>query len=339
MYHRNPLILFLIIVSFGALTSCSQTQYAAHVVKQIPMPGDRPESTGIYKVGTPYTIKNRQYYPAETFNHTEIGIASWYGPNFHGKLTANGEIFDKNELTAAHRTLQLPSIIRVTNMQNGRSLYLRVNDRGPFANDRVLDVSERAASLLGFKNQGTTKVKIEVIPDASREVANLAKAGHDTGGYEVAMNRNKMTPRTRSIVESTNTLENEGFVVPQGKPVPPVTQITLTEPGRGVTTPQRKPVEGQRQRVYMPEPTSAPVPASFDGRIFVQAGSFSLEQNALNYSNQLSSLAPSKVYLARVDNSPFYRVRLGPFASRAQADTILAQLQQGGNSNAVIVID
>jgi len=337
MFHKNPFVLFLIILSFGGLTSCSQTEYAAHVVKQIPMPGDRPQSEGIYKVGTPYTIKNRQYYPAETFNHTETGVASWYGPNFHGKLTANGEVFDKNELTAAHRTLQLPSIIRVTNLQNGRSLYLRVNDRGPFANNRVLDVSERAASLLGFKNQGTTRVKIEVIPDASRQVAAMAKAGQDTRGFEVAMNRNRMTPQTRAIVESTNTMENEGFVVPQGKPVPPVTQMTLSEPY--VTTPPKKPVSDEGHRIYRPSPAPVPIPASFDGRIFVQAGSFSLEQNALNYSNQLASLGPSKVYLARVNNNPFYRVRLGPYESREQADTILNQLQQSGNDNAVIIIE
>ena len=179
------------VFTVATLGACSEARYAAHVVKQIPMPGDQnnSRSQGMFKVGNAYTIKGKRYYPSETYNHTEVGIASWYGPGFHGKKTANGETFDQNELTAAHRTLQLPSIIRVTNLGNGRSIILRVNDRGPFAHDRILDVSERAASLLGFKNTGTAKIKLEVLANESHQVANLARQGHDTRGYEVVLNR------------------------------------------------------------------------------------------------------------------------------------------------------
>jgi rare lipoprotein A len=160
--------LSLTLVGVGVLLSgCTETQYVAHLAKQIPFPTDTPKTTGYYKVGNPYEIKGRQYRPQESFDHVETGIASWYGPNFHGKKTANGEIFNENELTAAHRTLQMPSLVRVTNLENGKSLILRVNDRGPFAHDRVIDVSKKASELLGFRTQGTAKVRVEVIPEES----------------------------------------------------------------------------------------------------------------------------------------------------------------------------
>ncbi len=136
---------------------------------------DDAQST--YKIGNPYEIAGIQYIPEESFNHVETGRASWYGPGFHSRLTANGEPFDQRAMTAAHRTLQLPSIIRVTNLKNGRQAVLRVNDRGPYHADRILDVSEIAAEKLGFMRRGTTRVKIEVLGDPSRRVAELARSG------------------------------------------------------------------------------------------------------------------------------------------------------------------
>ncbi len=193
---RASLILttLLFIFSFMFLGSCSSARYVAHVAKQIPLPNETPTKIGHFKIGKPYVIKGKRYFPKESYSFNETGIASWYGPGFHGKLTANGEIFNQNDLTAAHRTLQLPSIIRVTNMENGRSLVLRVNDRGPFAHDRVLDVSDRAASLLGFKNKGTAKVKIQVLGKESREVARMAKNKQDTRGFEISLNQSQNPP-------------------------------------------------------------------------------------------------------------------------------------------------
>src|SRR5580698_1169108 len=116
---------------------------------------------GIYKVGNPYQIDGTWYYPSEDWNYNETGIASWYGEQFHGKYTANGEIFDLNQLTAAHRTLPMPTVVRVTNLDNGRSIEVRVNDRGPYARGRIIDMSRRAAQLLGFEGQGTAKVRVQ----------------------------------------------------------------------------------------------------------------------------------------------------------------------------------
>lgn len=125
---------------------------------------------GRYKVGSPYQIGGKWYYPKEDYDYSEVGIASWYGSDFHNKKTANGENYDMNTLTAAHRTLPLPSIVRVTNLENGRSLVLRVNDRGPYAKNRIIDISKRGAQLLGFQAQGTAKVKVDLLEDESKEL-------------------------------------------------------------------------------------------------------------------------------------------------------------------------
>ena len=123
---------------------------------------------GTYKVGNPYKIMGKWYYPQEDYDYSEVGTASWYGKDFHAKRTANGEKYDMYSLTAAHRTLPLPSIVKVTNLENGRSLVLRVNDRGPYAKNRIIDVSKRASQLLGFYTQGTTKVRVEVMEKESK---------------------------------------------------------------------------------------------------------------------------------------------------------------------------
>lgn len=116
---------------------------------------------GYYKVGNPYRIEGRWYYPKIEKDYVEQGMASWYGPKFNKKATANGEIFDKSLISAAHRTLPLPSMVRVTNLENGKSMLIRVNDRGPFAKDRIIDLSEAAARKLGFHRQGTAQVRVE----------------------------------------------------------------------------------------------------------------------------------------------------------------------------------
>lgn len=123
---------------------------------------------GVYKVGNPYKIMGKWYYPAEDYNYSEVGMASWYGEDFHAKKTANGERYDMNTLTAAHRTLPLPSIVKVTNLENGRSLVLRVNDRGPYAKERIIDISKRGAQLLGYQTKGITKVRVEVMAKESK---------------------------------------------------------------------------------------------------------------------------------------------------------------------------
>jgi len=128
-----------------------------------------PKGGGTYRVGKPYTVAGRIYVPEEDPNYREEGLASWYGDDFHGRLTANGEIFDMASLTAAHPTLPLPSYARVTNLTNGKSLIVRVNDRGPYHGNRLIDVSNKAAELLQFKSSGVARVRVEYVGRAPLE--------------------------------------------------------------------------------------------------------------------------------------------------------------------------
>jgi rare lipoprotein A len=128
-----------------------------------------PKGGGTYRVGKPYTVAGRVYVPEEDAGYREEGLASWYGDDFHGRLTANGEVFDMASLTAAHPTLPMPSYARVTNLSNGKSLIVRVNDRGPYHGNRLIDVSNRAAELLEFKGNGVARVRVEYVARAPLE--------------------------------------------------------------------------------------------------------------------------------------------------------------------------
>jgi rare lipoprotein A len=128
-----------------------------------------PKGGGTYRVGKPYTVGGRVYVPEEDTGYREEGLASWYGDDFHGRLTANGEVFDMASLTAAHPTLPMPCYARVTNLTNGKSLIVRVNDRGPYHGNRLIDVSNKAAELLEFKGNGVARVRVEYVARAPLE--------------------------------------------------------------------------------------------------------------------------------------------------------------------------
>ncbi len=121
---------------------------------------------GPRKVGNPYSIDGQMYYPVSTAEgYEEVGVASWYGPGFHGKLTANGEIYDQTAMTAAHRTLPIPTYVVVENIENGKTVVVRVNDRGPFSKGRIIDLSEKAASQIGMIEKGTAQVRVSVLSE------------------------------------------------------------------------------------------------------------------------------------------------------------------------------
>jgi len=144
----------------------SPEKYGAASPKVVASNWSVPKGGGHYMVGRPYRVAGKTYIPRDNPRYSKVGLASWYGSAFHGRLTANGEVYDVNGLTAAHPTLPLPSYVRVTNLENGRSLVVRVNDRGPFAHDRLIDVSARAATLLGFRQEGTAKVRVDFVGPA-----------------------------------------------------------------------------------------------------------------------------------------------------------------------------
>ena len=287
------------------LSACAETELAAHAVKQLPFPDERShkDHPGYFKIGRPYKIAGKRYIPRETYNYSETGIASWYGPNFHGKTTANGEIFDQNELTAAHRTLQMPALVRVTNLENGRSLVVRINDRGPFARGRIIDVSKRTSELLGFRKKGTARVRLDLLTEESMEVARVAKSGRSTKGTEIAANENRLRPvKTEQVVD---------------RPV----------------------IAGhQDQGRFMPDPVvqeTTPVIT----KIYVQAGSFSDEGNAVRLAENLSQINTTTVQTVVIQGKPLHRVRMGPLQSVEQADALLIELAQNGYDDTQIVVD
>ena len=157
------------------------------------------EDGGYYKVGKTYTVLGQTYTPKEDYSYSETGIASWYGDDFHDKRTANGETYNMRAITAAHRTLPLPSIVKVTNLENGKSIIARVNDRGPYVKNRIIDVSEKGAELLGYKNKGTTKVKVEILAEASKALKEaMLSDNNKSKTYADALPTNKIstTPST-----------------------------------------------------------------------------------------------------------------------------------------------
>jgi rare lipoprotein A len=173
-----------------------------------------PKGGGREHVGKAYTVAGRTYVPRINPDYRNEGLASWYGANFHGRRTANGEIFDRGSVAAAHTTMPLPSYARVTNTQNGHSMIVRVNDRGPFHGNRIIDVSERAAIALGFKNQGTARVRVEYVGRASTNGSDdrilLSSLRTDGGPASLTGARPTMlaeaTPRplpARAALEST----------------------------------------------------------------------------------------------------------------------------------------
>jgi len=161
----------VVIISGLSLTACgtSTAKFGKEYGKASPYykgSGSIPKGGGRYKVGKPYTVNGKKYYPREDPGYDKVGYASWYGPTFNRRQTANGEYFDMNRLTGAHPTLPLPSFVRVTNLKNNKTVVLRINDRGPYSSKRVIDVSKKAADVLGFRGQGTARVRVQYVSRA-----------------------------------------------------------------------------------------------------------------------------------------------------------------------------
>lgn len=286
--------------------------------------GPAPNANGYYKVGNPYQIDGVTYYPAVDWNYNETGIASWYGPNFHGKYTANGELYDMNALTAAHRTLPMPSVVQVTNLDNGRTIQLRINDRGPYARGRILDVSRRAAQLLGFDSAGTAKVRVKILVQESMEMEGLAQRN---GGAGAAL------PLTEVNAEA---LAPPPGAAPTGAAPPPAANLPLTSQPPVVAldappapVPDKPPPLSQKVRVL-------PVGKS---QIYVQAGAFARADNALRLKERLAPLGDVKVMGAKVNGIDVYRVRFGPIKSVDEADSILNKVIDSGIKEARIAVD
>ena len=217
MHPARPRIFLPVAAAALALAACGGGERKqAHVAPP-------PLQEGTYKVGEPYDIDGITYRPAVDEEYDEIGIASWYGPKFHGKRTANGEFFDMNTVSAAHQTLPMPSMVRVTNLENGRSLAVRVNDRGPFVRGRILDLSRRGAQLLGFRYKGTATVRVRLMPEESRQAAAVAKVTP----RPAAMARPGDGVVFEPLPNNTGPVETASLPAPNGSPDAAIGQVYI----------------------------------------------------------------------------------------------------------------
>jgi rare lipoprotein A len=173
---RLGLTLGALLLGAPILAACSSghsiidPRYGVSASPRVVEPGQPvPKGGGAYRVGQPYMVGGRMYVPQEDPNYQAEGVASWYGSDFHGRLTANGEVYDMHGISAAHPTLPMPCYVRVTNLANQRSLIVRVNDRGPYAANREIDLSGKAAELLGFRGNGLARVRVEYVGRAPLE--------------------------------------------------------------------------------------------------------------------------------------------------------------------------
>ncbi len=207
----------------------SPQKYGAASPKVVEANWNVPKGGGHYTVGQPYRVAGRTYVPRDNPRYSKVGLASWYGAAFHGRLTANGEVYDVNGLTAAHPTLPLPSYVRVTDLENGRSLVVRVNDRGPFAHDRLIDVSSRVADILGFKRQGTAKVRVDYVGPARMD-------GRDENML-LASYRGPGATRWQGTSFADNRAADAGMAVASAAPEPQLRPATFAESDPLLLTP------------------------------------------------------------------------------------------------------
>lgn len=307
------------------LGGCAETQLATHAIKKWG-PDEPPPKSKIYKVGKPYQVEGIWYYPREDYEYDETGIASWYGPNFHGKLTANGEVYDQNDVTAAHKTLPMPSFVRVTNLDNGRSIVVRINDRGPFVNGRIIDLSRQSAQLLGVIQNGTAKVRVQILPDESRAIAS-ALQGQGAGGngspiQAAAMPKEAVSAESLAPPSGARVVSGKGSREVDGRPVPKVQSEAV-------------------QTAALPNPVSdkvtiVPVTPT---QIHVQAGAFSTYEAAHKAAARLSGIGNVNIYPVLIKGRDLYRVRVGPLAVADDADRILKAVVQTGFEDARVVVD
>ena len=296
--------------------------------------GSGVASRGAYKVGSPYTIDGVTYAPREEFQHIETGVASWYGPGFHGKSTANGESYDQHDRTAAHRTLQMPSIVRVTNLDNGLSTVVRVNDRGPYARNRVIDLSRAAAQELDMVRTGTARVRIDQLAAESQIVKDVAIGG---GGPAEQRDALAQSAGGRRGVPAT------GPVVMAAAVAPPPQQV---QAGWGSAPPA------------MEAPAFAPAPAGptiatlagtgggagggaapVAGGYYVQTGAFSTPNNAERHRDVMRSYGQTDVFQGSAGGRDVYRVRLGPYTTQDAAGIVADRLKRSGYGDARVVAD
>lgn len=305
-----------------------------------PRGAGEPGGSPHYKVGEPYKINGKWYRPEEDPDYSEVGVASWYGPQFHRRLTANGEIFDMNRLSAAHTTLPLPSMVEVTNLSNGRSLVVRVNDRGPFASNRIIDMSRAAARRLGFEQEGTTRVRVRYVgpaplmaaaPASPREANRIARAAPvRTAPSGDVLPSNDADP----ISDLLTSMESAPAMTPGAEEV--AIAEARSEGARAVILAADLSTPDPEDSRFVHPGASADTPP--EALYVIRVAALSRLDNIDALRAQLGDVGTLR--LSRVETEAgdvFYRVNLGPFASIGTAATTLEAVRAAGYVDASLV--
>jgi rare lipoprotein A len=279
----------------------------------------------INKVGNPYEINGIKYKPQVQPNYDSVGIASWYGDDFHGNITSNGEVFDKQELTAAHATLPMPSFVEVTNLENGNKIVVRVNDRGPFKSGRIIDLSERAAELLGFKNKGTAKVRVKVLDvNANAQAKNSST---------ISKANNQATANVQNaidcpVVEISNSSDNDLQIVNNKN----------NNQNKSFTEPSNATNYNNMKVVSLQEPTG--VKTYVPRGVFVQIGAFNSENEKIKKDMvALSDMGVVSLQKVDLNGKAMLRLRVGPYGSIDDAVNIKNKLIKLGYSQSRVIIE
>ncbi len=283
-------------------------------------------SRGMYKVGNPYKIDGVTYVPQEEFNHVETGVASWYGPGFHSKATANGEQYNQEDHTAAHRTLQMPSIVRVTNLDNGRSTVVRVNDRGPYARNRVIDLSRAAAQELDIVRNGTAHVRIDQLSAESQTVKQVAQSGGGPAEQQAALTQ---LAAGRGSAPAPAPVPAYAPPPVQQAPPPPQEVFVRAEPPRATPVGARGPTIA----------SIASGSTQSGGSFYVQTGAFSTMNNAARQRDLIGSYGSTEIFQASAGGHEVYRVRVGPYTTPDAAGIVADRLRRSGYGEARVVTD
>jgi rare lipoprotein A len=321
------------------------------------------------KLGRPYDVNGETYTPHFNPEYSEVGEASWYGPGFHGGQTANGEKFDAYAMTAAHRTLPLPSIVRVTNTRNGKSAIVRINDRGPFADDRIIDLSKAAAQKIDMIGSGVAQVKVEYLRA-------------ETESYIAQLQQGKSPQQIMIAQNESNTMRGDGWfdfissakaaeAPPRDPNAPMHMPVTSQQVPPPAATPQAAPAQAvaraetdhsytrspfdvlpQEERAPPPQlpvqdakPVSVTPPSTADppsvvgasSDLYIQLGAFSNPQNAELFRQKFASIAAATIQPVPPDNPSVYRVKLGPFRDYYTAESMLTKARENGAPDAQLV--
>lgn len=372
----------LMLVSAAALliAGCSETrmgsrgfsprEYGVPASERVVAMGQPvPRGGGIYRVGNPYQVRGLWYYPADKPGYTAAGMASWYGDDFHGRKTANGEIYNMYALSAAHPTLPLPSYARVTNQRNGRSVVVRINDRGPYHSNRVIDLSKRAALLLGMHSDGLGKVRVNYIGKAPLHgrddrwlSAQVQQNGRPMSPQQVAMlapvpqwaaiDPSEQNPVRVALADvlpadpASTQPQNSSYAVASLNNVAPPPQ---DDERIGAETLQTETAQAVAVAPLALMPVSSPVrPASYApskpralaataSQQVVQVGSFSDAPQAMRYRDALQKFGPATIEMQKFGAATFYQVKLGPFSDPSQAQLALHEAQSQGATGAQLI--